>query len=380
MLTHLNLATLQSLIDTSARESIDLDFKVDYVPDNPDHRRGLLDDVCALANARGGWLLLGVEETAGSAAGLPGITVGNEDDFRVRVLQMIGTGLEPRLGGVRIECVPVQGGRSVVGVHVPQSWTGPHRITNSRRFMVRGDSGNTEYDIHGLRHAFLASDRLTRAWETFRDDRIARFYADRMPVQVQRGPAALIHLYPVGAAQAPNVLDPTAADNEPELVLDDDVKFRSVLNLDGIVRCGPADKDDASTRHVQVFRSGVLEAFLALDPKVGRAGLALPWVQQTAFALLPRWLRTLQKFAVAGPYQFAVTLVGVRGLQPLRDFGGHDPWGAAAREDTLLLPAWTIEPESFDEARLFQELQRLLHQAFGRDGEKSCWFYPDGSN
>ncbi|MHA6823875.1 AlbA family DNA-binding domain-containing protein [Ralstonia pseudosolanacearum] len=381
MLTKLDPAALQSLIDTPARESIELDFKAAYDPENADHRRGLLDDVCALANARGGWLLLGVAETAGSATGLPGIVVGDEDAFRVRLLQMIGTGLEPRLGGVRIECVPVQGGGRVVGVHVPQSWIGPHRITSSRRFMLRGDSGNSEYDIQGLRHAFLAGDRVTRAWEAFRDDRIARFYADRLPVAVKAGPAALIHLYPLGAAGNPNAVDVYAATNAAELVLVEDADRRSLLNVDGVVRRGE-EADGASVRHVQVFRSGALEAFLALDPGVGTPGLALPWVQQTAATLLPRWLPGLAQLGVTGPFQFAVTLAGVRGLRPLRDFGERAPWGEPAREETMLLPSWTIDPAGYDLDQLLAGLQQLLHQAFGRDGRdgrNSQCFGPDGA-
>jgi hypothetical protein len=122
-----------------------------------------------------------------------------------------------------------------------------------------------------------------------------------------------------------------------------------------------------------------LEAFQALDPGVGSPGLALPWVQQDAVTLLPRWLRSLQRLEVAGPYQFAVTLMKVRGLRPLKNYGACDPWGEAARDDTLLLPAWTIDLESFDQARVLRELQRLLHESFGRDGIKTVWFDPDGS-
>ena len=236
--------------------------------------------------------------------------------------------------------------------------------------------------MHGLRQAFLASDRATRAWEVFRDDRIARFYSDRLPVAVKTGPAALIHLYPLSAAAAPNAVDVYAAATAAELVFAEDAVRRGLLNVEGVVRRGD-EADGASIRHVQVFRSGALEAFLALDPGVGEPGLALPWVQQTVATLLPRWLPGLAQLGVNGPYQFAVTLVGVRGLRPLKGFGEHAPWGEAAREDTLLLPSWTIEPEDLDQALLLTELQQLLHQAFGRDGRdgrNSQFFGPDGSH
>lgn len=379
MLTKLDAAVLQSLIDTGARESVELDFKASIDLDSPEQRRNLIEDVCALANARGGWLLLGVAETAGGASALPGIAIGNLDDFRLRLLQMVSNGLEPRLGGVSLECVPVEDGRVVVGVRVPQSWTGPHRTTAQRRFMVRGDAANSEYDILGLRHAFLAGDQVTRAWEAFRDDRISRVYADRLPIRVQTGPAALIHLYPLTAPSTPNAIDPIAAADVHDLVLAQHADRHAFLNIDGVVRCGAGDADGNSTLHVQAFRSGALEAFVSLATPHVDGGVALLWVQQMVSMLVPSWLRGLETLDVPGPYHFAVTLVGVRGTRPVRVGGDELQWGVASREETLLLPAWTITPGETDWARLLQELQRLLHQAYGRDGVDTVYFGPDGA-
>ncbi|AJK46224.1 AlbA family DNA-binding domain-containing protein [Burkholderia plantarii] len=374
MLPKLDQSVLQSIVDTAARESIELDFKREFNPESPDHRRGLIEDVCALANARGGWLLLGIREVAGAATYLSGIQIDDEDTFRLRLLRMIESGLEPRLGGVHVECVPLPAGGYVVGLRVPQSWTGPHRTSSGRRFMVRGDGSNSEYDIHGLRHAFLVGGDVTRAWEAFRDDRIARYYANRLPIAVKAGAAALTHLYPLSAAATPNTIDVTAAAALPDLVRQTDENRRSRLHVDGVVRCGGAEVDGESTRHVQVFRSGALEAFEVIDPDVGKPGLALPWVQRTVTELLPRWLRGLAKLEVTGPYQFGVTLAGVRDMRPMRDEDGFPYWGESAREETLLLPAQTIDPAEFDETQFLEEMRVLLHQAFGRDGVHTRYF------
>lgn len=375
MLPTLDNDVLQSLLDSAARESSELDFKSDFNPDNPEHRRGLIDDACALANARGGWLLLGVAEEAGAASALPGLQVDDQDALRRRLIQMLESGLEPRLAGLRIECVPVTGGRQVVGIRVPQSWSGPHRTTGSRRFMVRGDGGNSEYDIQGLRQAFLARDHATQVWEAFRSDRIARFYAGRLPLEIQAGPAALIHLYPLSAADSASAIDlqVAAAARAFDPARPDGYGPRP--NLDGIVRRGQ-EVGGVSIHYVQIFRNGALEAFLALDPQVGTPGLALPWLQGDTAALLPRWLAGLSELGVAGPFQFAVTLVGVQGMQPLRSEGGNT-WGNAAREDTLQLPAWYLDPADIDAtvtAALLEELRVLLHHAFGRDGIGSRHF------
>lgn len=127
--------------------------------------------------------------------------------------------------------------------------------------------------------------------------------------------------------------------------------------------------------YVQVFRGGALEAYRMLDPQLGGSpGLALHWLQRDATTLLPRWLEGLDRLGVAGPHQFAVTLVGVRGQRPLQDAHGNPAWGVATQEDTLPLPAWFIDPGEFDDARraaLLEELRVQLHRAFGRDGVQS---------
>jgi hypothetical protein len=369
MLTTLNQETLQALRDNGARESVELDFKSDFNPDNADHRRGLIEDVCAMANARGGWLLLGAAEDADGMIGeLPGIEFADADRFRLRVGQMIESGLEPQLAGVRIECVPVDGDRWIAGVRVPQSWAGPHRTASGRRFMVRTDARNTEYDIHGLRQAFMGRDQATHAWEAFREDRVARYYAGRLPLPLQPGPAAFLHLWPLGA---PAPIDLLAAAVASDFAPPEDTGRAPQPNLDGVVRKGH-EGEAGWLSYVQVFRGGALEAYRMLDPQLGGSpGLALPWLHRDATTLLPRWLEGLERFGVVGPHQFAVTLVGVRGRRPLQDAHGNPPWGVATQEDTLPLPAWFIDPAEFDAARraaLLEELRVQLHRAFGRNG------------
>ena len=193
------------------------------------------------------------------------------------------------------------------------------------------------------------------------------------------GPAALIHLYPLTAPSTPNAIDPIAAADVHDLVLAQHADRHAFLNIDGVVRCGAGDADGNSTLHVQAFRSGALEAFVSLATPHVDGGVALLWVQQMVSMLVPSWLRGLETLDVPGPYHFAVTLVGVRGTRPVRVGGDELQWGVASREETLLLPAWTITPGETDWARLLQELQRLLHQAYGRDGVDTVYFGPDGA-
>jgi predicted HTH transcriptional regulator len=110
-------------------ESRYLDFKSAPVGGSPDDRREFLADVSAFANASGGDIVFGVTTADGAAAATPGIELANADDEKLRLGEMIRSGLEPRLTTFDLEWVPLAGLRGFLIVRVPRSWIAPHRVT-----------------------------------------------------------------------------------------------------------------------------------------------------------------------------------------------------------------------------------------------------------
>src|SRR5689334_23463213 len=90
-------------------ESRYLDFKSAPVGGSPDDRREFLADVSAFANASGGDIVFGVTTADGAAAATPGIELANADDEKLRLGEMIRSGLEPRLTTFDLEWVPLAG-------------------------------------------------------------------------------------------------------------------------------------------------------------------------------------------------------------------------------------------------------------------------------
>lgn len=100
-------AELRTLVDGSVREGVDLDFKAELYGSSDSEKRELAADVAAMANERGGVIILGVTETDGVATALPGVELSECEALRMR--QIAGGLLAPH---VAFDVLPVEHGRS----------------------------------------------------------------------------------------------------------------------------------------------------------------------------------------------------------------------------------------------------------------------------
>lgn len=123
-------AGLQKLVDDQVPESSELDFKADAYDGQAAHGRSKQDefrkDVTALANARGGVLVLGLAEADGVASHVRGVS-GSLEQHEGRLRSWIRSRVEPYLDGVEIHGVPGAGVGCILVV-VAQSPRRPHAV------------------------------------------------------------------------------------------------------------------------------------------------------------------------------------------------------------------------------------------------------------
>src|ERR1700722_14955352 len=91
-------------------ESQTLDFKRELPGKDSRGRNEFLKDACALANADGGDLVYGIAELDGAANAPPPISNESIDSLRARLLQILDAGLEPRVSGIAMHEVLIDGG------------------------------------------------------------------------------------------------------------------------------------------------------------------------------------------------------------------------------------------------------------------------------
>ncbi len=126
-----SLAGVQKLVTEQVPESSQLDFKVDAYDGQPKQggrpkQDEFRKDVTALANARGGVLLLGMAEVDGVASYVVGVS-GSLEAHGGRLRRLLQSRVEPYLDGVEIECIQGSGAGCIV-VLIPPSPRRPHAV------------------------------------------------------------------------------------------------------------------------------------------------------------------------------------------------------------------------------------------------------------
>ena len=147
---------LAELITAQAPEGLRIDYKRDLYGNSDADKREALKDISAFANAFGGHLIIGIEEQNGLPTAAPGILNINPDDVLLRLEQLVLSGIEPRIQGIRIRPIPLANGAFCFVLRVPRSWYPPHRVSaqKSNRFWIRNSSGTHEASIEELRTLF----------------------------------------------------------------------------------------------------------------------------------------------------------------------------------------------------------------------------------
>ena len=157
--------TDQELIDLIGNQEEDqwIDFKQqDYHRDTTDqeeYKREICKDVTAMANAEGGYILIGVQEKAGIAQGF--FPVKNADKIAQSIYSVCLESIDPRIRNLEVKTRSFEWkGKniSLVVIHIPPSDLRPHgfRWKGSTNFVKRYGDHTGEYPMSELDEAFSA--------------------------------------------------------------------------------------------------------------------------------------------------------------------------------------------------------------------------------
>ena len=363
-------ADLQELIDGQVTESLRLDFKLKQYGKSDSDKRELLKDASALANSHGGHLVLGVEETEGVATELRGIEGLDLDAELLRMEQILRSGLEPTVSGIRMKAIPLANGRSVVLIRVPRSWRPPHRVIakGHNRFFIRHSAGIHEPSVEELRVLFSQSASALDRARQFRDERIATICAGEGDRPLLGSGRLILHIVPSAAFSGMVNLD-------VEQLRVRQQNFRPIgamggmtprFNFHGFINERGGDENLGYT---QVFRNGCLEATQANlarnhDGRLFIGGLKL---EKEIFEVFSPFVEGLRDVGVPPPLIVMFTLEGVQGATyAVRRnlWGDYDP---PLPQELMLLPQCVLEDygTTADHHRAAQPAFNALWNAIG---------------
>ena len=359
---------LQELVDGQVTESLRLDFKLTHYGNSDSDKRELLKDVSALANTHGGHLVLGVEETEGVATGLIGLDALDCDAEILRMEQIVRSGLEPRVSGIRIKAIPLSNGCPIILVRVPRSWNPPHRVVAKgiNRFYIRHSAGIYEPSIEELRVLFTQSTSALDHARRFRDERIQTVCAGEGERPLVADGRVFLHIVPSAAFSGMVSLD-------VEAIYAQHLAFHPIgtmgmtprFNYHGFINERGGDKNHGYT---QVFRNGCLEATGANIVRVreGQPIIAGLWLERKIFEVFSPFIEGLRDVGVPPPLIIMFTLEGVRGATyAVR----QNPWDdePPLPQDVMRLPECVLEDygTEADHHRAVQPAFNALWNAIG---------------
>lgn len=163
--------SLNALVGDAIGEDLQLEYKRDMYGGSDAESRELLKDVSSIANAAGGALLIGIEESGdGQPIAIPGIEPGAHPE---RIEQACRQGITPPIPGLVVTPIALESGREVILVSIPESAVGPHMVgREEHRFWIRHGRTKTvmtqrEVVEHVLRIRSIVESIDVR-WESLR--------------------------------------------------------------------------------------------------------------------------------------------------------------------------------------------------------------------
>jgi Putative DNA-binding domain len=325
-------------------EGLRFDYKRELYGNSDADKREILKDVSGFANAFGGHLIIGVEESAGLPVGIPGIANTNPDEVVLRLEQIIRTGLEPRIQGLRVRAIPLSNGAHCFVLRIPRSWFPPHRVSaqNSNRFWIRNSGGTHEASMDELRSLFtLGADALRRALH-FRDERLKIIKSGQSARPLLGDGRLILHIIPLAAVTSPLQVDLKRVYQLHRSFLPiSSTGMSPRFNFEGFINERGGDQNYGYT---QVFRNGAIEATKASIVRTHEGTKFIPSgaFEKSIFNILSGYLNGLRDVGIPPPLVVLLTLEAVKGVRYRVKQNIYDIPEPIIEQDLIFLPECLI--------------------------------------
>jgi hypothetical protein len=373
-LDQLDATALSEICAKHFNESGTLDFKAELTKTDDKGKNELAKDVCAMANSDGGDLVFGVREESdgGFAESISPITSEKFDEASRRILSTLDAWIEPKIRGLQVRKVDVEGGYVAV-IRVPASFGGPHCVRNGnsqRRFVLRNGTITVDMSYDQIRTAFDRTATLAEKARQLIDQRLALVAERRTPRPMEQVPICAAEFVPFSGLSGRAKVDVAKLrnDNFEKLALPiwRDSSVTRTLNLDGlIVHPNGGDSVNAMTH---VFRDGRFET-LQIGGGEGQQGRKLIW-SKVVTDFMTEATRTALRFAqtceMSGPAILCFALMHIDDYEFAIKENFHRYRPPTADRSALVFPEIWIEEVSanVDIAELVAPTIEILWQAF----------------
>jgi hypothetical protein len=361
-------ADIEALVTDRAPEGAHLDLKRELQHLDGGGRHELLADISAFANSSGGDVIYGVDEDGEGRAAAVVPQGGNADTEALRFQDVLMNGVEPRIPGLQVHSIAVDGGFVLV-IRVPQSWAGPHRVRSNQHFFIREGVRKRQLDVPEIRGLFLRSEQQAQRVRDFRTERLGKIMAGEAPHRLVPGPLVVVHLVPTQAALGLVQVDPVAYVQDRTLPALGTRVPGARLNLDGAL--GVRNPGAAATYgYSQLFRNGFFETVKSISnpDRPGAASLGSIAYERDLINLLQGFQTELDHIGVGKEMSCMFSLTEANTVELGLDrinWGLDDNQGRFDRK-TLVLPDVLLSAD-LEPAQALRPVFDLVWQSAGME-------------
>lgn len=308
---------------------------------------GLLKDISAFANTAGGMLIYGVSEERDAdnrPTGIPreitGCGYGNGDEVKKRIESWLYELIEPRLFGVRVKPIHVDGNMVVV-IKIPQSLFKPHALKKEKTFWFRADSRNCQMGVEELRLAFGSGAEHAKEIKNFRNQRVMEIAAGETPFPLENKPLkTIIHYFP--AFPVPIDMGKPEFDRLWPLLADGCGK-RS--NYEGKIYIEGSRTPEGAYSYLQLYRDGTIETAsigFSVTTENGDV-IASKSFEEEIIKNVKNIVSLYASVGIQFPVSILISMVGAKGFKMALPPAIYSTLSRAIIKDTLLLPEIIFE-------------------------------------
>ena len=369
--------TVRQLIESGASESLNLEFKREKYGNSDNDKKEFLKDITSFANSLGGHLLIGVKESNGTAIELCPLTGFSIDQELQRLENIIRTGIEPQILGLRMKRITVKGGEIIVA-YIPRNHNPPHRVIFKRtnRYYSRHSSGVHEISMEALRRLFGEQRSIEDRARTFVQDRFCRILTgDTAVINFVSKSVVAMHLVPLpdfGADRQIEITTLKNLQNQIEPLMESQFKCR--IDLDG-VNFVDTIRTTTGFSYVKAFRNGTLEIATTdlIQSDGGKSTIASVGFPRAIVESVPTYIEGMRSVGVSPPILFAMSMSGMRGAEMVVEGYNLETDNCYQRE-TLHLPH-SIVTAYRDDKNYESSIAEMMNYLWNAFGFERCQYF-----
>jgi len=163
---------IQNLIDIKYKECQRMEYKREMYGRGDEEKREMLRDISSIANAYGGFLIVGIEADDKSIP-INSFNIDNAEKESDRIEKSCLSNIEPHISGLKCKTVKMDSGDNVIVFLIPRSLKKPHMINFKQlnQFWIRHNDRKHPMSIEEIRDACISVKNIWKDVGQFLDER-----------------------------------------------------------------------------------------------------------------------------------------------------------------------------------------------------------------